>query len=252
MPILLQLKWTDEFPDTQEALLALPGVGDYTSAAIAAIAFGKPAPVVDGNIERVVTRFTADATPLPKAKVVCRSFMAVETPADRPGDFVQAMMDLGATICTPRKPICALCPVSNGCRAFASGTQEDYPVKPAKKVKPVRVGAAFVATQGDAVWCIRRAGKGLLGGTAAVPSSDWSSQADGETGFGAAPFNADWQRAGTVRHTFTHFHLELEVWTVHVQPEMQGWWERDFNTLPTLFRKVIQTAVQAALPSRSR
>ncbi len=121
------------FPETQEALLALPGIGDYTSAAIAAIAFGKPAPVVDGNIERVVTRFTADATPVPKAKVPCRAFMARETPTNRPGDFVQAMMDLGATICTPRNPVCALCPVSKDCRAFAEGTQESFPVKPVKE-----------------------------------------------------------------------------------------------------------------------
>lgn len=208
-----------QFPDTQETLLTLPGIGDYTSAAIAAIAFGKPAAVVDGNIERVVTRFTADPTPLPNAKDGCRAFMARETPTDRPGDFVQAMMDLGATICTPRKPVCSLCPISTGCQSFADGAQERYPVKPAKKAKPVRRGAAFVATQGEAVWCVRRTGSGLLGGTAAVPSSAWSSQSDGETGRGAAPFDADWRPAETVRHTFTHFHLELEVWTAEVQPE---------------------------------
>ncbi len=236
------------FPDTQDALRALPGIGDYTSAAIAAIAFGEAAPVVDGNVERVVTRFTADPTPLPKAKAGCRAFMAGETPKDRPGDFVQAMMDLGATICTPRKPVCSLCPVSSSCEARKQGTQESYPVKAAKKAKPVRVGAAFVATRGEAVWCVRRAGTGLLGGTAGVPSTAWSSQADGATGSSAAPFEAEWKLAGTVRHTFTHFHLELEVWTAEAGPTGDGWWEADIATLPTLFRK----AVQAAVPSRSR
>ncbi len=236
------------FPKTQKELQKLPGIGDYTSAAIAAIAFGEPAAVVDGNVERVVTRYTADATPLPKAREHCRRFMAKATPGDRPGDFVQAMMDLGATICTPRNPVCSLCPVQQGCTAREAGTMLDYPVKPAKKAKPTRRGAAFAAFRDDgAVWLIRRPASGLLGGMAALPSTDWSSRKDGATEKEAAPFKSAWQSAGSVRHTFTHFHLELDVWWADdAEVSGKGHWsapgEEAADGLPGLMQKALVRA----------
>ncbi len=241
------------FPQSAEELRKLPGIGEYTSGAIAAIAFGKCVPVVDGNVERVVTRQTADSTPLPKAKANCSAFMARKTPQDRPGDFVQAMMDLGATICTPKKPVCALCPVSENCRAFADGTMLNFPVKAAKKAKPLRKGAVFVIRKDKdnaSVWQVRRPDKGLLAGMAGLPTTDWTSCRDGETGSAAAPFDADWTAVGTIRHTFTHFHLELEVWltgdtTIRADDwKDNGWWA-DVGDLPTVFRKAVQ-AVQTS------
>ena len=211
------------FPSTQADLIKLPGIGDYTSAAIAAIAFGERAAVVDGNIERVVTRLLADATPLPAAKEICRREMRRITPADRPGDFAQAMMDLGATICTPKRPACALCPVNEHCAARRLGTMEQFPVKPPKKAKPTRKGAAFVAVRVDgAVWLTKRGDKGLLAGMSGVPTTQWTVSQDGETEVSAAPFDADWGQAGTVRHTFTHFHLELAVYSAFDVPGHTG------------------------------
>jgi len=240
---LIAGEYGGKFPKTATQLRALPGIGDYTSAAIAAIAFGEKAPVVDGNIERVVTRQTADATPLPKAKTNCAIFMERETPEDRPGDFVQAMMDLGATICTPRNPVCSLCPVSGGCEARKAGTVLDYPVKAPKKTKPTRKGAVFVARRDDgSLWMIRRPNKGLLGGMAALPTTEWDSRKDGATGVNAAPFEADWREVGQAKHTFTHFHLELEVWeTEALSPSGEGWWG-DEADLPTVFRKAVNVA----------
>ncbi|MCR4269448.1 A/G-specific adenine glycosylase, partial [Nitratireductor sp. ZSWI3] len=144
------------FPDSEAALKALPGVGDYTAAAIAAIAFNLPAAVVDGNVERVVTRRLAIETPLPEAKPLVRDFVAAALPADRPGDFAQAMMDLGATICTPRRPACVLCPVATGCLARQEGTAETFPRKAPKADKPLRRGAAFVAVRGDGAVLLRK------------------------------------------------------------------------------------------------
>jgi len=238
------------FPQSVEELNKLPGIGEYTSAAIAAIAFGIPAPVVDGNIERVVTRHTANDTPNTKVKHDCRVFMDHVTPRDRPGDFVQAMMDLGATICTPRAPACSLCPICQDCMAFRAGTMLEYPVKKPKKPKPTRQRAAFVAQRGDgAIWLEKRPQSGLLGGMSVVPTSDWTSARDGETGIGAAPADADWQCNGAIRHTFTHFHLELQVWFGRVdEMDGNGWWSLPGKVageaLPTLMKKVIATAMQ--------
>ena len=233
-------EYDGEFPQTVAELRTLPGVGEYTSAAIAAIAFGENASVVDGNIERVVTRRTADATPLPRAKANCATFMARETPESRPGDFVQAMMDLGATICTPRNPVCGLCPVLESCKARQAGTMLDYPVKAAKKAKPTRKGAVFVARlDNGSVWMVRRPDKGLLGGMAALPTTDWDSRKDGAVGSDAAPFAADWRKVASVKHAFTHFHLELEVWKAECAPFVgDGWWG-DEADLPTVFRKAV-------------
>ncbi|OCW55679.1 A/G-specific adenine glycosylase [Hoeflea olei] len=240
------------FPDTEDGLRALPGIGPYTAAAISAIAFDRKAAVVDGNIERVFTRLFEIDTPLPSAKPEIRAAVDRATPADRPGDFAQALMDLGATICTPKRPACALCPIDAHCLARASGRQEQFPVKPAKKEKPVRRGAAFVAERGDgAVLLVKRPDKGLLGGMTGVPTTDWTVRADGATGAGAAPFDADWHLKGVITHVFTHFELQLEVFhaVVTVAPDFPGWWSKTDSlpgeALPTVMKKALGAAFPA-------
>ncbi len=233
------------FPQSAAELQKLPGIGAYTSAAIAAIAFGHNEPVVDGNIERVSCRLRADDTPLPAAKANCRQFMEENSPDNRPGDFAQAMMDLGATICTPKSPACALCPLQSDCAAYKDGTQLQFPVKAAKKPKPTRIGAAFVAERDDgAIWLTKRPEKGLLGGMATVPTTAWTAAQNGETSSTAAPVEADWLHQGIIRHTFTHFHLELTVWSGKVETMAgEGWWSPQTaiasEALPTVFKKVI-------------
>ncbi|WP_156798479.1 A/G-specific adenine glycosylase [Ahrensia sp. R2A130] len=245
--------YNGRFPETEDELRKLPGIGDYTAASIAAIAFGECAAVVDGNIERVLTRHRTISTPLPKAKGEVRAVMAEVTPTDRPGDFAQAMMDLGATICTSKNPVCGLCPVAQDCAARNLGTMLNYPVKKPKKQKPTRRGAAFVAWQGDEFFTIRRPEDGMLGGMQAPPSTDWSSKVDGATGIAAAPFVADWKQGESITHTFTHFHIELEVWSAQVDAPIQGKWMSEINDLPTLFRKVIRESKNyAADPIASR
>ena len=248
------------FPDTEAGLKALPGIGDYTAAAIAAIAFDRPSAVVDGNIERIVTRLTTDSTPLPQVKSACRDFMTKCVPNHRPGDFSQAMMDLGATICSPRKPRCGDCPINTHCLAFASGTAEKYPVKPPKKTKQTRKGAVFVLSRHNgAIWLIKRPPTGLLGGMTAFPSTDWTSTRDGSTTVDEAPLAGAWEDCGTIHHTFTHFHLELRVWSLTVErdqvPSGGGRWTTaqnfDESDLPTLMRKALKAtngASQKALP----
>ena len=249
------------FPDTAAGLLALPGIGPYTAAAIAAIAFDRPEPVVDGNVERVVTRLFAIATPLPAAKTEIRQRMAELTPEPRPGDFAQAVMDLGATICTPRRPACIICPVKDDCHALTQGDPEFYPVKAAKAERPARIGAAFVAVRGDgAVLLRKRPESGLLGGMAEVPTTDWTARQDGAIDASAAPFPADWRKAGTASHVFTHFSLELTVFRADCEHVPDGsWWWSDGNNLmgealPTVMKKVIETAIPGATrrPSPAR
>ncbi|KQT54982.1 A/G-specific adenine glycosylase [Aureimonas sp. Leaf454] len=239
------------FPRTAAALRDLPGIGDYTSAAIASIAFDEAAPVVDGNIERVTTRLFSIEQPLPAARPLIRRHVAGIMGDTRPGDFAQAMMDLGATICTPKRPACILCPLADACTARAAGTMERFPVKLAKKAKPFRRGAAFVAVRPSdgAVWLRRRPATGMLGGMAEPPTTDWSSRSDGATGSGAAPFPAKWRRVGSVSHGFTHFDLELEVWrgAAERDPPVAGWWSGrnaiGGEALPTLMRKALALAV---------
>lgn len=248
--------YSGNFPQTAAELQELPGIGPYTAAAISAIAFGNAEPVVDGNIERVSTRYTANATPLPAVKEDCRAFMTKVTPTDRPGDFVQAMMDLGATICTPRNPACALCPIMDGCAARATNSATNYPVKAPKKQKPTRVGAAFILRRADgAIWLTKRPNSGLLGGMSVVPTTDWTSRKDGETSVSAAPVNEDWKDCGSVRHTFTHFHLELRIWyaesdAMAIEVPGAGWWsasdEISGEALPTVMKKAISAAIRDA------
>ena len=242
-----------QFPDTETGLLSLPGIGPYTAAAIASIAFNQPAAVVDGNVERVVARFRAIETPLPAAKPDIRAFVASQLPAERPGDFAQATMDLGATICTPRRPACVLCPVREGCEGLRTGDPERFPIKAPKSEKPKRVGAAFVAMRRDgAVLMRKRPDTGLLGGMTEVPGTAWTSRIDGSTGTDGAPFRANWKPKGSIAHVFTHFELELSVFLAYVDgpPPAGHWWsprsEIHSEALPTVMKKVIEAAIDGA------
>lgn len=244
------------FPDTEEGLRALPGIGAYTAAAIAAIAFDRPAAVVDGNVERVMARLFSIATPLPQAKVEIRARVEQLVPQIRPGDFAQATMDLGATICTPRRPRCMLCPVREDCSALVQGDPEFYPVRPAKPDRPLRRGAAFVAVRSDgAVLLRKRPDKGLLGGMSEVPTSGWTARMDGATDATDAPFAADWQRAGSISHVFTHFSLEMEVfWTrTDRAAPTDHFWSGPAGiageALPTVMKKAIEAAIPGATKS---
>lgn len=259
-----------EFPERESELRRLPGVGDYTAAAIAAIAFDLPATPVDGNVERVVARLFAVTTPLPQAQAEIRALAATLTPSKRPGDFVQAMMDLGATICTPRRPACGLCPLRSECRAYAQGLAEALPYRAVKEERPVRRGVAFVALRDDGAVLLRaRPLKGLLGGMLEVPATPW---AEGESAprsaWAYAPVEAEWRGLmGKVEHIFTHFHLKLDVYRADVEfdvvlgeaasPERCRWVaRRDLATepLPSVMHKILDHAFAAddrALRSRS-
>jgi A/G-specific adenine glycosylase len=194
------------FPADLDSLRALPGIGPYTAAAIAAIAFDLPAVVVDGNVERVCARLFAVQTPIPAAKPELVAAAGQISPDQRPGDFAQAMMDLGATICTPRSPACGICPLMGMCEARAQGIAGELPRKPAKAAKPVRQGRVWIVRRADGALLLeRRADKGLLGGTLGFPGTGW----DGSDL--PPPFQAEWVVLGHVSHTFTHFHLVLEV-----------------------------------------
>jgi A/G-specific adenine glycosylase len=247
------------FPDTEAGLRALPGVGPYTAAAVAAIAFDRPAAVVDGNVERVIARLFAIRTPLPAAKEKIRSRAATMVPKARPGDFAQAMMDLGATICTPRRPRCALCPLRSDCRAIREGDPEPLPVRTVRAERPRRRGAAFVAVRPDgAILLRRRPGRGLLGGMTEVPTTGWTARGDGATTPDAAPFPAAWQRIGAVSHVFTHFALELDVFLAQVEGAEGDagcfWSARDeasAEALPSLMKKVIEAAVPGSMTGRN-
>src|SRR6185436_8512395 len=202
------------FPQGEADLLALPGIGRYTAAAIRAIAFDQPASAVDGNVERVIARLFAIATPLPDAKIEIAARAAELVPPERAGDYAQAMMDLGATVCTPRNPSCVICPLIAGCRARRQGIAEGLPRRAPKADKPTRRGLAFVLMRKDgAVLLRKRPPKGLLGGMDEVPSSAWrEGKLTLDQALKEAPVPANWKvLAGGVRHTFTHFHLELAV-----------------------------------------
>jgi A/G-specific adenine glycosylase len=242
------------FPPTEAGLKALPGVGDYTAAAIGAIAFDLRTAVVDGNVERVVARLHAIDRPVREAKREIREIVDVMTPAGRPGDFAQAMMDLGATICTPRRPACFLCPLHEGCEALASGEPERFPAPVIRAEKPRRVGAAFVAVRPDgAILLRRRPESGLLGGMTEIPTTGWTAGRDGGTGAEDAPFPAAWNHAGAIAHVFTHFALELQVYRAEIadgKVPAGHWWsaigELGDEALPTIMKKVIEAAVPGA------
>jgi A/G-specific adenine glycosylase len=238
------------FPRSEVELRRLPGVGDYTAAAIAAIAYGQPAVVMDGNIERVVARLFAVTEPLPGAKTVLKELAASLTPHQRPGDYAQAAMDLGATVCTPRNPACVLCPWRDSCAACRQGVAEDLPVKPAKEARPTRHGVAFWAQRKDgSVLMRRRPEQGLLGGMMEIPSTDWRPVPwDLDEALLRAPAAARWRALpGMVSHSFTHFHLRLTVLAgqpLSPQERTEGFWcplaGLDDKALPTVMRKVVR------------
>jgi A/G-specific adenine glycosylase len=238
------------FPSDEAALRLLPGIGDYTAAAIAAIAFDRPAAVMDGNIERVISRLFAVAEPLPAAKPRLKTIVTELTPQARPGDYAQAMMDLGAMVCTPRRPTCGLCPVSSHCIARISDDPERFPVKTAKPDKPTRYGAVFWLIRKDgAVLLRRREEKGLLGGMMEVPGTEWRDMPP-TAPLADAPLTLNWQKLDiSVRHTFTHFHLELQIYRGTVglgDPKLGTWITPDrFGevAVPTLFRKVAKAVL---------
>jgi A/G-specific adenine glycosylase len=239
------------FPAEEAALAELPGIGGYTAAAITAIAFGRKATPVDCNIERVVERLFPDETPLPDAKPDLRRRAAAITPDARPGDWAQAMMDLGATVCTPAKPRCVLCPWSGACKGRALGVAEALPARRAKKPKPLRRGVAFVAFHEDAVLMRRRPENGLLGGLLEVPSTSWRELPWAEEeALLAAPAAAPWRALpGTVRHVFTHFALELDVRVARTGEGAGIWVPIDRlggEAIPSVMRKVLERALRSA------
>jgi A/G-specific adenine glycosylase len=238
------------FPDNVSALRSLPGIGDYTAAAIAAIAFDRQEAAVDGNVERVTARLYAVDEPLPAVKQRLRALAAALVPESRAGDFAQALMDLGATICTARRPRCVLCPWRACCGAVAAGMAEALPVRPAKLERPQRYGLAFWLTRSDgAVLLRRRPEKGLLGGMVEVPSTPWSAApwqiAEASA---VAPAAVEWRLLpGTVRHGFTHFRLELGVAAGRTDDVGGGLWSPvdrlGEHALPTLMKKVVRHAL---------
>jgi A/G-specific adenine glycosylase len=235
------------FPRNEADLRRLPGVGDYTAAAIAAIAFGQRAVVIDANVERVVTRLYAVGEPLPAARKAIRAHAERIAPNERPGDFAQAMMDLGASICTPREPRCLLCPLRGRCEGFASGGPARFPVRAAKRARPQRLGQAFWIEREGMVWLVRRPPRGMLGGMRALPDDGWSARCDGS---GLPPADAEWIAAGSVRHAFTHFDLELRLMLSGASDcasQAGGeWWpltEIAAAGLPTLFARAARLAL---------
>lgn len=236
------------FPDTEEELRKLPGIGPYTAAAVAAIAFGRRAVVVDGNVERVVARLFQVETPLPAAKAELHRLADSLTPDARAGDFAQAMMDLGATVCLPRTPKCLLCPLEAICTARKAGIEGELPRRQPKAAKPTRRAVAFwvMGPQGELL-LRRRPEKGLLGGMMEVPSTPWQAEVCSETeAQEAAPLEAAWRALpGQVRHTFTHFHFEVTVWAARSEgaaAESGRWVPLDRladEAIPTVMRKII-------------
>ncbi|HLF21385.1 MAG TPA: A/G-specific adenine glycosylase [Aestuariivirga sp.] len=251
---MLAVERGGRFPETEEGLRALPGIGPYTAAAIAAIAFGRPHAAVDGNAERVIARLYAIETPLPAAKPEIRKLTQALVPEAHPGDFAQALMDLGATVCTPRRPSCHLCPWTDDCLGRRKGLAETLPRKAVRRPVPTRKGVAFWIERGDgAVLLRRRPEKGLLGGMLEIPSTQWTARAPRHPE-AAAPLAASWRRlSGKVEHTFTHFHLELAVLKSETvqsgELPMDGdyRWVRHHDlgaeALPTLMRKVVALAL---------
>ncbi len=231
-----------QFPSSYDELLKLPGIGPYTAAAIAAIAFDQQATVLDGNVERVMARMYDVHDPLPGVKPALMDLATALTPEARAGDYAQAVMDLGATICSPRNPACGICPWRDPCKARVAGTAAQLPKKTPKKKTPTRKGFAYVARRADGAWLLEtRPEKGLLGGMLAFPCSDWTEDPQPHP-----PIAADWTATGVeARHTFTHFHLHMQILTAEVPEDAmpdRGYFvaHHDFRpaALPTAMRKV--------------
>ena len=244
------------FPADHAALLKLPGIGPYTAAAVSSIAFDLPHAVLDGNVERVMARLYAEHTPLPDAKPQLMIHAQTHTPAQRPGDYAQAVMDLGATICTPKSPACGICPVRDPCQARTNGTMAELPKKTPKKAKPIRHGTVYLGQRSDGAWLLEtRPEKGLLGGMLGWPGSEWIDVTLPHPD-STPPAQGDWEEAeGEVRHTFTHFHLILRVMTAEL-PEGANPQTGNFkpqtefrpSDLPTVMRKAFDLLRDDASP----
>lgn len=240
------------FPDNEAGLRQLPGIGDYTAAAIAAIGFARPAVVVDGNVERVMARLFALDEPLPGAKKKLKALAARLAPDDRPGDYAQAVMDLGATLCTPQRPACGLCPWNKDCQGRALGLTASLPAKRPRATKPWRFGVAFwLMGKNPVVLLRRRPESGLLGGMMEIPSTAWrETRWEEKDALAFAPVLCDWRRvAGSVQHSFTHFHLEMMVLSGRIQncPQGLGLWcaldSLEDQALPSVMRKVVRLSL---------
>jgi A/G-specific adenine glycosylase len=242
--VIVTTEFHGQFPRTKAQLLKLPGIGDYTASTIAAICFDEPTNIVDGNVERVISRLHRVQTPLPKAKPILKTLAAVLADPARPGDYGQAVMDLGATVCTPRSPSCSICPWGRWCEAKSFGDQMTYPKKTPKKKRPVRYGIAYAMIRDGKVWLRRRPDVGLLGGMMEVPTSDWS---DVMPTF-EPPIDSDWILTSlSVKHIFSHFELRLKVYRAEVDrecDELGVWVSNDALSsvaLPSLFKKVLDS-----------
>jgi A/G-specific adenine glycosylase len=231
------------FPSTETELLSLPGVGAYTAAAVAAIAFDQPTNVVDGNVERVMSRLYAVDAPLPDSKPQLKLLAAALVRDHRPGDWAQALMDLGATICRPKSPLCEVCPLKAQCLAYQAGDAQTYPRKVKKAPKPRRYGIAFLIQREGKIALIRRPDRGLLGGMLALPSTDWRSTSleDHEVN---PPIDAVWQRAGAIEHVFTHFSLTLDIWRAEADLPDAIWTPvKGLGALPSVFLKAAKVGL---------
>jgi A/G-specific adenine glycosylase len=246
------------FPEDPAALARLPGIGAYTAAAIAAIAFDRPVAAVDGNVERVMARFLAIEAAPPGLKTVVRDALQPLVPGNRAGEFAEALMDLGATICTPKRPACALCPWSESCAARRAGRQAELPSRAPRKDRPQRYGIAYVARRADgAILLRRRPPQGLLGGMSEVPGTEWHEMRPGRA---KRPFAADWVRvAAPVEHVFTHFALKLAVERAAMAADAPAppghWWAAAGSladeALPSVMKKVIEAAYPGATRQRA-
>ncbi len=237
------------FPGDEAGLRDLPGVGAYTAAAVAAIAYDQAANVVDGNVERVMARLYAVEAPLPDAKPALKALAGELVTADRPGDWAQALMDLGATICRPKAPLCETCPLAGACAARAGGDPQSYPRKTPKADRPRRHGAAFLLTRGRRIALVSRPPKGLLGGMLGLPTTDWRARpwSDDEVR-AAAPAPQAWRQVGEIEHVFTHFALTLSVWRAEGDAQFDGvLWSApaDLEGLPSVFLKAARLGLGA-------
>ncbi|MFC3068588.1 A/G-specific adenine glycosylase [Phenylobacterium soli] len=233
------------FPDSEAGLMRLPGLGPYTAAAVAAIAFDRPANVVDGNVERVISRLFAVEEPLPAAKPELKRLAAGLVGDERPGDWAQALMDLGAVVCRPKAPLCDRCPLTAHCAAYARGDHESFPRKSPKAERPHRHGVAYLLTRGDEVALVRRPPRGLLGGMLALPTSEWrAAPFSADEALAAAPVAAAWRSAGAVDHVFTHFSLTLRLYRAEADAAGVIWTRRSgLTALPSVFLKAAKTGL---------
>ncbi len=230
-------EYKSAFPTDEKTLLKLPGIGPYTAATIAAICADEATNIVDGNVERVISRIFAFEEVLPKGRKVLRALAGTLVRPERPGDYGQALMDLGATICSPKNPSCELCPWARWCTAHKRGEETHFPRKEKKKPIPIRYGYAYILRSGNYFLVEHRPDKGLLGGMLGLPTSDWGEKPKDHS---AAPLKRNWQRIGKIKHVFTHFELRLDVFTAEIENRGAGEWRQDIMSLPTVFKKVMK------------